>query len=88
MEAAMSEATDTDAGPATTMSVLRGQPTPEEVAALVAVIAGRASAAAAAAADAGRRTAAPVSGWTDHARYVQGRVPHSVDGWRASALPR
>jgi acyl-CoA carboxylase epsilon subunit len=85
MEAAMDEATDTDAGPATMMSVVRGEPTPEEIAALVAVIAGRA---AAAAAGAGSRTNAPVSGWTDRSRYVQGQVPHSTDGWRASALPR
>ena len=67
-----------------TMSVVRGQPTPEEVAALVAVIAGR----AASATESGRRASAPVSGWTDRSRYVRGRLPHSPGGWRASTLPR
>jgi hypothetical protein len=75
----------TDLAPVATMSVVRGQPTPEEVAALVAVIAGR----AASATESGRRAAsAPMSGWTDRSRYVRGRLQPSADGWRASALPR
>jgi Acyl-CoA carboxylase epsilon subunit len=82
--------TDTGSGgaestPVATMSVVRGQPTPEEVAALVAVIAGR----AASAIESGRRAAsAPTSGWTDRSRYVRGQLSHSPDGWRASAMPR
>jgi hypothetical protein len=75
----------TDSAPVATMSVERGQPTPEEVAALVAVLAGR----AASATESGRRAAsAPVSGWTERSRYVRKRLSHSSDGWRASALPR
>jgi len=64
------------------LSVVRGEPTAEELAALVAVIASRSAGET-------KRPAQPkVSGWTDRARYVRGRLPHSPDGWRASALPR
>jgi hypothetical protein len=69
-------------GAAMMLSVVRGEPTAEELAALVAVIASRGGAGSGAAA------APKVSGWTDRARYVRGRLPHSPDGWRASALPR
>ena len=73
-----------DSASVATMSVVRGQPTPEEVAALVAVIAGR----AASATESSRRASAPMSGWTDRSRYVRGRLPHAPGGWRASTLPR
>jgi len=68
-----------------TLSIVRGEPSAEELAALVAVIAGRS-----AGDEGGGEAAAPAkgSGWTDRARYVRGRLPHSSDGWRASALPR
>ena len=69
-----------------TLSVVRGEPTAEEVAALVAVLAGRA--AAQEQAQAQNKKPAPMSGWTDRSRYVQGRLPHSADGWRQAALPR
>jgi hypothetical protein len=68
-----------------TLSVVRGEPTAEELAALVAVLASRV---AGGAGDGESAAAAKVSGWTDRARYVRGRLPHSSDGWRASALPR
>ena len=69
---------------ALTLSVVRGEPTAEELAALVAVLASRRGRG-----DSGEPAAPPkVSGWTDRARYVQGRLPHSPGGWRASALPR
>ena len=66
--------------------IVRGEPSPEELAALVAVLAARA------AAGAGNGEAAPAafSGWTDRARYVRsGRVEFGAGaGWRSSALPR
>jgi hypothetical protein len=67
------------------LSVVRGEPTAEELAALVAVIASRGIGG-----EGGGESAAPVkvSGWTDRARYVRGRLPHSSDGWRGSAFPR
>jgi len=71
---------------AVTLAVVRGEPTAEEVAALVAVLAGRA--AAQEQAQAQNKKPAPMSGWTDRSRYVQGRLPHSADGWRQAALPR
>jgi len=65
------------------LSVVRGAPTAEELAVLVAVLASRL------AGRDGEPTAAPkVSGWTDRSRYVRGRLPHSSDGWRASTFPR
>ena len=69
-----------------TLSVVRGEPTAEEVAALVAVLAGRV--AAQEQAQAQSEKPARMSGWTDRSRYVQGRLSHSADGWRRSALPR
>ncbi len=87
----MGEADETDGQPpseaqeqqAAALSVVRGEPTAEELAALVAVIASRG-------AGGEGESAAPskVSGWTERARYVRGRLPHSPGGWRASALPR
>ena len=73
-------------GDGNTVRIVRGEPSPEELAALVAVLAARA------AAGAGTERAAPaaVSGWTDRARYVRSaRVEFGArSGWRASALPR
>lgn len=75
-------ATETD--DVATLAVVRGEPTAEELAALVAVLAGR----AAAQAQAPNKKPAPMSGWTDRSRYVRGRLPHGPDGWRQAALPR
>ncbi|MQA95992.1 MAG: acyl-CoA carboxylase subunit epsilon [Streptosporangiales bacterium] len=67
------------------LQVVRGDPTPEEIAALVAVLTARARAAAAArAADRPR----PVSAWRDPSRLVRRPLPHGPGAWRASALPR
>ena len=65
--------------------ITRGEPSPEELAALVAVLAARA---AAGTGEPGAPRA--VSGWTDRARYVRsGRLEFGArTGWRASALPR
>jgi hypothetical protein len=71
---------------AASVRIVRGEPSAEELAALVAVLAARA------AAGTGEPEAAPAafSGWTDRARYVRSaRVEFGARaGWRASALPR
>ena len=70
---------------AVALRIVRGEPTPEELAALVAVLATRSTAD-------GAQPAAPhaTSGWTDRARYVRsGRLEFGArSGWRAAALPR
>ena len=63
------------------LRVVRGEPTAEELAALVAVIAARA--AAAPAEPPARRTS-----WNDPGRLVRRPVHPGPGGWRASALPR
>ena len=63
------------------LRVVRGEPTAEELAALVAVVAARATAGA------GDRPARRTS-WNDPARLVRRPVHRGPDGWRASALPR
>jgi hypothetical protein len=72
------------AGP--TLRVVSGQPTPEELAALVVVLAARSGSGAAGEAQAPRSSSA----WTDRSRYVRtNRLGYgSQTGWRASALPR
>ncbi|MBO2452040.1 acyl-CoA carboxylase subunit epsilon [Actinomadura barringtoniae] len=74
------------------LQIVRGEPTAEEVAALVAVLTARAQAAAAArqaAEGAGRK----VSRWSDRSRSLRGPVvegvrPRGPGAWRASGLPR
>jgi len=65
------------------LRLVRGRATPEELAAVVAVLA-----AAGAGADAGTPPPAPVSAWTDRARLVRAPVSVGPTGWRASAFPR
>ncbi|GAA2301998.1 hypothetical protein GCM10010402_71180 [Actinomadura luteofluorescens] len=72
------------------LRIVRGDPGPEEVAALVAVLTARAGAAAAA-----RDGAAPPppSRWADRSRLVRttlasGPRPRGPGAWRASGLPR
>ncbi|MFV2176212.1 acyl-CoA carboxylase subunit epsilon [Actinomadura sp. LOL_011] len=72
------------------LQVVRGDPTAEEVAALVAVLTARA--AAAAAARDGRGPARPPR-WADRSRLVHGTAgetvrPRGRGAWRAAALPR
>ncbi|WP_141580993.1 acyl-CoA carboxylase subunit epsilon [Actinomadura sp. WMMA1423] len=73
------------------LQVVRGDPSPEEVAALVAVLTARARAAGASRAGAGAG-AAP-SRWADRTRLVRaalagGPRPRGPGAWRASGLPR
>jgi len=63
--------------------VARGNPSPEELAALVTVLLARH---AATAGDAGAETATTTrSGWTDRIPVMRTPLPR---GWRRSALPR
>lgn len=66
------------------LRVVRGDATPEEVAALVAVVS---AANARATASAGEPAAPRVSAWRDPARRVRGPLPHGPGAWRASAFP-
>jgi hypothetical protein len=66
------------------LTVVRGHPTAEDVAALtVTVMAVRARAARAAAA--GRQQ--PPAGWARRASLLRGPVSHGPGGWRRSGLP-
>ena len=65
------------------LRVVRGDPTEEEVAALVTVLSARVSAAAAAETPPPRR-----SEWAGHERRLRRPVHPSPNGWRASAFPR
>ncbi|TDD79151.1 acyl-CoA carboxylase subunit epsilon [Actinomadura darangshiensis] len=71
------------------LQIVRGDPSPEEIAALVAVLTARAGAAAAA-----RNGGAPrTSRWADRSRLVRNTFagdlgPRGPGSWRASGLPR
>jgi hypothetical protein len=68
------EATD---GPL--LRVVRGDPTPEELAALLAVLASRAVARS--------DVPPPRSAWNAPARLVRRPLAHGPGGWRSSTLP-
>jgi len=63
------------------LRVVKGDPTPEELAALVAVVAVIGS---------GGTDPAPrrTPEWSAHHRKVRTSFPHGPGGWRSSALPR
>ncbi|MEO6512720.1 MAG: acyl-CoA carboxylase subunit epsilon [Nocardioides sp.] len=62
------------------LRIAKGDATPEEIAALVAVIASMGGAAPAA--------TKPRSSWADPARALRPVLRHGPGGWRASGLPR
>ncbi|GAA2493796.1 acyl-CoA carboxylase subunit epsilon [Streptomyces thermolineatus] len=67
------------------INVVRGNPAPEELAAVVAVVHARAAAAAAA----GGEGQGPVSEWADPARTIPRRLPHpGPKAWRSSFWPQ
>ena len=66
------------------LRVVRGEPTDEELAALVAVVASRQAASAALARRGEARRRSP---WADPARAVRRPLPPGPDAWRRSALP-
>jgi hypothetical protein len=72
------EDTPTDQRPA--LRIVRGDATPEEVAALVAVVAALGSGVEPPA----RRTPE----WSAHHRKLRRSLSHGPGGWRSSALPR
>ena len=81
-ENAVNEASGAPADDAALLRIVRGEPTPEELAALVAVLA------VASGAERADPAAEELSAWTDRSRYVRGALPHTLQGWRASAFPR
>ncbi|AXI77869.1 acyl-CoA carboxylase epsilon subunit [Peterkaempfera bronchialis] len=66
------------------IKVLHGQPTPEELAAVMAVVSARAAAATAAAAAAARTAGGPVSTWADHASALRRMPRPGPHTWRTS----
>ncbi len=76
-----SEASTAPSGPSRPhLRIVRGDPTPEEIAALVAVVASLGGDGA----PAERRTPE----WSAHQRKLRTTYPHGPGGWRASGLPR
>ena len=65
------------------LRVERGNPTDEELAALVTVLAARRAASAGATSSVVRP-----SGWTDRSRGLRALQRPGSNGWRAAALPR
>lgn len=66
------------------LRVIKGNPTDEELAALVTVLAARAQAVQAANAERPPRRSA----WSDRVRTLRQPLPHGPGAWRASGLPR
>ncbi|MGW4894198.1 acyl-CoA carboxylase subunit epsilon [Kitasatospora sp. NPDC004240] len=64
--------------------VLHGQPTPEELATVLAVVQSRAAAAQAAAEASRRAGAGPATPWNDRARRLRQTPRPGVDVWRTS----
>lgn len=69
---------DRPAGPA--LRVISGDASPEEIAALLAVISARS-------AGAPRRPEPAPSGWNDRSRGLRGPLPHGPGAWAASGRP-
>ena len=63
------------------LRIIKGDPTPEEVAALVTVV----SAMQAGAAEMARKQRKPASEWAAHRHRVRGTHRHGPRAWRASA---
>ena len=76
------EGSQEDPTPAPPLFVVQGSATPEEVAALVAVLQ-----ADAAAAPAGSTTPTVRAEWSSHHRKMRASFPAGPGGWRSSALP-
>jgi hypothetical protein len=69
------------------LRVVKGEPTPEELAALVAVVSARTAAAAAGAA-AVQSEQERAGDWASYWRNVRRPLQHGPGRWRASAHPR
>ena len=79
----MTEDRDTGGRPRPVLSVVRGHPSAEEVAALVAVLAARAPSAGSASGRSALR-----NGWSERSRLLRAPLQRGPGGWRASGLPR
>ncbi|MFI5532273.1 acyl-CoA carboxylase subunit epsilon [Kitasatospora sp. NPDC051853] len=66
------------------IQVLHGQPTPEELATVLAVVSARAAAAAAAEEAARRAGVGPASAWNDRARRMRHAPAPGPQAWRTS----
>jgi acyl-CoA carboxylase epsilon subunit len=64
------------------LRIVKGDPSDEEVAALVAVVSALGSGAGSAAPE------RPRSAWSDRRALVREALPHGHGAWRASGLPR
>ena len=64
------------------LAVVRGNPSAEEIAALVVVLTARTGPASA-----GAAAARPGSAWSARSRLLREPLPRGPGGWRASALP-
>jgi len=78
----MGDAGELEAPRRPVLRIVRGEPTPEEAAALVAVLS-----AAGGGGDAPAPAAAPSSRWARRAGLVRAPVWPGPGGWRASAFP-
>lgn len=74
---------DAPAAEAPVIRVERGNPTPEQLAALTVVLSAAGQGEGGAGGDARGRTL-----WTARSRFARPRPAVGPDGWRASALPR
>ncbi|MFI6153540.1 acyl-CoA carboxylase subunit epsilon [Kitasatospora sp. NPDC051170] len=68
--------------------VLHGQPTPEELATVLAVVQARAAAAQAAAEASRLAGVGPASPWNDRARLLRPAIHPGVNAWRTSGWAR
>lgn len=66
------------------LQVVKGDASPEEIAALLTVLTARVAAAAAT----GTAVSPRRSAWADHAHRLRTPLPHGPGAWRRSALPR
>jgi hypothetical protein len=76
------------AEPTPVLQVVKGEPTPEELAALVAVVSARAAAGASASDAAAANEPERASDWASYWRNVRQPLQHGPGRWRASAHPR
>lgn len=65
------------------LTIARGDPTPEEIAALVTVLTARLQSA-----EHAKAGEAPRYGWSSRSRLMRRPISRGSGGWRASALPR
>ncbi|WP_283138540.1 acyl-CoA carboxylase subunit epsilon [Rhizohabitans arisaemae] len=70
-----------------TLRVVRGDPSPEEIAALVAVLAGR-TGPPQGVPSVSAPVSEPLSAWTDRSALMREPLFPGSGAWRASALPR